>query len=268
MKTLSVKEIQKVSLDLLIQFDTFCRSHNLSYSLGYGTLIGAVRHSGFIPWDDDIDIMMPRPDFERFCSLYESKPNAALYAPSLSNTFLSYARLCDTISTVVLSPAPWNKDETGVWIDIFPIDGASDNLDLHTKKFMESFHLYDKQIHERFIWKYRTGGIRSRLKYYVYYLMGKGHCISFAKKYDRFCKSIQFGATDHVTGISCPSAKKVIYYNLNDFADYIEIEFENNRFMIASGYDNILVSQYGNYMELPKLEDRIPCHSAHKYYWR
>ncbi len=73
MEKMTIKEIQGVSLDILKDVQSFCESHNISYSLAYGTLIGAIRHKGFVPWDDDIDILIPRSDFERFCQEYHSQ---------------------------------------------------------------------------------------------------------------------------------------------------------------------------------------------------
>ena len=73
MKKLSMEEVKKVELDLLITFDAFCKKHHLRYVLDGGTLIGAMRHQGFIPWDDDIDVAMPFPDFLKFKELYEKE---------------------------------------------------------------------------------------------------------------------------------------------------------------------------------------------------
>lgn len=72
-KKMSLEEIRKVQINLLIKFDDFCRKHNLKYVLDGGTLIGAVRHKGYIPWDDDIDIVMPFPDFLKFVDLFEKE---------------------------------------------------------------------------------------------------------------------------------------------------------------------------------------------------
>ena len=71
MKAISQEEIRSIQIAILNSVDAFCRKNNLKYSLAYGTLIGAVRHKGFIPWDDDIDIIMPRPDYDRFVAKYK-----------------------------------------------------------------------------------------------------------------------------------------------------------------------------------------------------
>ena len=70
MQELTLKELQQASLDILKDVHSFCEANQIQYSIAYGTLIGALRHKGFIPWDDDVDIVMPRPDFERFCKIY------------------------------------------------------------------------------------------------------------------------------------------------------------------------------------------------------
>jgi len=81
-----LKEVQKIALSLLIEFDNICKAQSLRYSLGGGTLLGAVRHNGFIPWDDDIDVMMPRPDYEKFLKYCTEN--------LLPFDILSYASLC------------------------------------------------------------------------------------------------------------------------------------------------------------------------------
>ena len=79
MQELTLKELQQVSLDIIKDVHSFCVNNNITYSIAYGTLIGALRHKGFIPWDDDVDIVMPRPDFERFCREYRSDKLRLIY---------------------------------------------------------------------------------------------------------------------------------------------------------------------------------------------
>lgn len=130
MKEMTLQEVQTVLLDILKDVCVFCESHNIRYSLAYGTLIGAIRHKGFVPWDDDADIVIPRPDFERFCKEYTSLKGYKLYKPGNPNNFLLYAHVCDNSNTIAKCRYPWSNEETGIWVDILPIDGLpSDKKD-------------------------------------------------------------------------------------------------------------------------------------------
>ena len=114
--------------------------------------MGAVCHGGFIPWDDDIDIIMPQPDYERFCSIWDDTERYKLYSTNRNNTRIPYARVCEMILTKVTSPALWNKDkDSGVWIDIFPVDGVSDDFRLFSEQVERTRILISQILKQRFI---------------------------------------------------------------------------------------------------------------------
>lgn len=100
---MTLKEIQNVSLDILKDLHKFCVENNINYTLCGGTLLGAIRHNGFIPWDDDVDVAMPRPDYERFIKEFHSEKGYILKARGASDddTFMAYARICDIEKTIV-----------------------------------------------------------------------------------------------------------------------------------------------------------------------
>ena len=122
MKKITPEEIKKIQLDLLIQFAEFCKKNNLYYCLAYGTLLGAIRHKGFIPWDDDIDVIMPRPDYEKFCKLVAEKKIATSLQ---NNSTYPFVKIIDTRTLVRERFA--QKEEVGIWIDVFVLDGNFNN---------------------------------------------------------------------------------------------------------------------------------------------
>ena len=90
MKEMTLREVQLFELDILKDVHEFCMANHINYSLAYGTLIGAIRHKGFIPWDDDRDIVMPRPDHDRFCRTYKSEAGYEIFSPIQGNSYLGY----------------------------------------------------------------------------------------------------------------------------------------------------------------------------------
>lgn len=133
MRQMTVAEIQRVNLDILCHVKDFCEEHNIKFHLAYGTLLGAVRHHGFIPWDDDADIGMLRPDYDRFIREYQDGAKYKLYAPERKNTFLNYARLCEMKDTYFRHCHPWTWEVTGVGVDILPVDVVPDSREEYLK---------------------------------------------------------------------------------------------------------------------------------------
>ena len=129
MKELSLKELQGCCLEILKDVDAFCRTNEINYSLAYGSLLGAVRHKGFIPWDDDLDIVMPRKDYERFCREYRSGNFRLICQDNTPDCFIPFARVTDFTRTESRTYAPWmgSMQNPGVWIDVFPLDYAPDD---------------------------------------------------------------------------------------------------------------------------------------------
>lgn len=140
MKQLTLREIQLEELNLLSYFDEFCKKNELKYSLVYGTLIGAARHKGFIPWDDDIDVAMPRPDYEKLVTLHSSFNHGAieLIADDLNHS------LDATYAAVINRDIPckntysMTKRSQYLWIDVFPVDGFTEDISKMKKIYNQS----------------------------------------------------------------------------------------------------------------------------------
>ena len=123
---LTLTEIKQVELGILDYIVDICNKYNLIYYLSYGTLIGAIRHKGFIPWDDDIDISMPRDDYEKFLKITSSGQINSKYkclVPLVDGYYYEFAKVIDT-STIV-EDVSVQSTENGVWVDIFPLDGLN-----------------------------------------------------------------------------------------------------------------------------------------------
>jgi len=150
MRILTLSEIQTRSLAILQIVHNFCEKHGIKYSLAYGTLIGAVRHQGFIPWDDDIDIIMPRPDYERFVSMFNA-PGLGLLCEKDRKYYLNYCRVFDKVRTGCKTRLPVGKNDTGgVWIDVFPADGVSDDFDEFAANIGRYKHSWILQLRYRY----------------------------------------------------------------------------------------------------------------------
>lgn len=273
MKEMSLNDIQNVSLEILKDVHSFCESHRIKYSLGYGTLIGAIRHKGFVPWDDDIDIIMPRPDFERFCSEYQSANGYKFYKPGDSNNFMVFARVCDNEHTYVKTNHPWSNEKTGIWIDIMPLDGLPNDKE----EFLE--HVKKIRRIEKKIYRLRTGRYLNlsdtmSLKKYVYCLIKR----ILYSKYDirrllhehiQLLKKYKFEDASFWGQLTVMDYPEKEHNPREDFDHYIKMPFCGSDFYVMSGYDNILKRYYGNYMELPPEDKRVPPESSTQiYYWK
>ena len=272
MKELSLKEIQEHSLKVLLHVHEFCLSHDIQYSIAYGTLIGAVRHKGFIPWDDDVDIIMTRENFERFLKEYQSGGNYKLVSPNDKNSFLAFARVCDIKETIVVSDIPWSKYDTGIWVDIFPMDSVDDDIEKHRLRFNRIQSEWLRLLYARN--KMRSLSSSRNLMYLFKFIAKRilvlnGHVLS--KRLQRYLNEItdkSYLTSSHCAQLAC--CDEFGFYEKKDFEEYTMIEFERHQLMVNKEYDKMLRLLYGDYMQLPPVEDRIPKQLSigYKFYQR
>lgn len=267
MKKISLEEIKKIELDILINFDAFCKENNLKYYLSGGTLLGAIRHKGFIPWDDDIDVCMPRKDYEKLIKIfpYKFKDKYILKATEKNNFISPFTKIVDSRTVIDLKYVK-NKFEKSLWIDIFPVDGLPSNkkkikeiyikvsfyrklLVLNTAKFKTSKGKLLKQIFKPFaIFIAKLIGVK--------FLIKKIENIALSNSYD---KSEYVGAvTWGLYGIG-ECMKK------SEFEKVVYVDFEGYKFPTFSCWDSYLRGLYRNYMELPPVEKR-KTHEIEAYY--
>lgn len=272
MKQLTMDEIKSVSLDVLQEFHNFCEEKKLRYTLAFGTLIGAVRHKGYIPWDDDIDVLMPRPDYERFFSLYENNDDFAAINHEHGNAMIAFGRLCDMKRTFVDSSiVPWTNCDTGVWIDIFPLDGSEDdltNLQIRMEK-LKSRWLRGLSMRLSLRSFSQCQSISEKIRLFVKKIMFCGRNIdTLLDEHISECRRYDWDTSTHVGHFSHLGNKIKHLWPKEDFEKYMFMEFEGRKFMVCSGYDRHLRLLFGDYMEFPPVEQRIPHHGFNKYYWK
>lgn len=261
-----IKEIQKIALDILVYVDNICRENNIKYSLAGGTLIGAIRHKGFIPWDDDIDIIMPREDYERFIELMDKSNNkkykALHFGKSFPNYFYPFCKVCDT-DTKLFEGNYINNNELGVFIDVFPIDGIPNEHEKILKKAKNIRSNLSFSCEKKYT-KSKKGIIRSFLKFGKYCLVKLFGWKYWYKRFDKVSNKYNFNDYELSMPYSgCYGERDV--FPKKYFDELIEVSFEKHNFMCFKDYDKYLTHVYGDYMTPPPKEKQITHHDFKIY---
>lgn len=260
-KNEALSRLQSVELEMLRVFRDWCAEKEITWFIDSGTVIGAIRHQGFIPWDDDVDICMMRKDYERFKDICRTELNPKYFYQS-KDTDSAYYHLFDKIrvnGTVFKEDLIAEHDiHHGVYIDIFPMDYVPDNGFLRCLQFWK-FHFFRTGLMAKYMsMEERTGYkllaakvVRALFKPFSLDSLYK-NAIKEARRYDgrkgnyifNFCSAINEKSLCHA---SC-------------LEDVMYAKFENKEFLIPKEYDEVLRVEYGDYMQLPPEEDRVPHH--------
>lgn len=255
------KKLWIILLDLLIKFDTMCKKHKLKYYVISGSLLGAVRHNGFIPWDDDIDVAMLRDDYQRLNQIASDEfANPYFWqTPDTDDGYLvshNKVRNSNTIGvTEVFRFAGFNQ---GIWIDIFPLDNWPLEGGEERYKAIKKLNL-ENSAHMRRSNPYPTDADLKKLSEFPYRKpkIVVDEINSIVTKYrDLPCKFIKVATT---TVLSWPKG----IYNKDDFTSIEFFDFEGLlKVPVPVGYDRILTTDYGNYQKYPSVEDRGGWHDG------
>ena len=266
MKELSRKQFTDNLIKNLKNFDTFCKKHKLTYFLMYGTLIGAARHKGFIPWDDDIDVIMPRPDYEKLERIFNDENNR--YRLISQKTTKGYnaplAKVVDTATILKQDYGYRDEIELGAYIDIFVLDGMPDNERDQKKHLKTATKLSDGWIRSVHVFHYKGSTFMRDLLRYIRYLP------KYATGYKKYLTKIQkhstkysYDSSNYVANLSFITESKCIYKK-SDFQK-IYLDFEGMKMPCPKGYDAILTDVYGDWRKLPPKEKQISNHDFSCY---
>ena len=273
-RKISDDEARALLAGYLSAFADYCEARGLTYMLCGGTLLGAVRHRGFIPWDDDIDVMMPRPDYEAFIRLAEKEPVDArltLMGPHNDKNYLwPFVKLVDTRTALIelqyrRRHRRWMRERYGLYIDIFPIDGLPGSKDGQSHYFKavkrdtralqrSAYHLHGVRPLPRLLFRAVTH------PYYV--LMGHRR---FLRRLDALARSHEYTVSRYVAAVFGSYGIREVMEK-ECVAGAVKVTFEAREYDAPAGYDRYLSSLYGDYMTLPPVEMRVT-HHRRELYW-
>lgn len=264
MKKLDREEVKRIQIEILDTVTDFCDQNGISYWLDCGTLLGAIRHKGYIPWDDDIDIGMLREDYDKFSELF-NKSNERYRFVNIHNKedfYVAFGKIID-VNTVLYEPNK-NGNKLSVNIDLFVYDNAPDDDRLVNK-------MYNTRDRLRFIASFSRGNnilendslfkrIFKQILHIVCSPFSSNKCLKKvvinAKKYN----GVDTSRVGNFTSISRIACKKSI------LDSFVEVEFEGKFYKAPVGYDEWLKEFFGDYMELPPVEKRVT-HHQYEAYW-
>jgi len=272
MKSVTTEELRTLQMEQLVYIDKVCRQNNIEYTLAGGTLLGAIRHGGYIPWDDDIDVEMTRPNYERLISLFieELPENLSLIHYKTGEIYTQFAKLYDN-RTTYRSDVAYLQPEMGVFLDIFPIDNLPS----------------DEQERKQFKSQVRKNQIRLRtsnprgidyacstkkiyffgktIVYFPAHLKNKGKNNQIAYAADSLMQKYNKKETG-VVGFP-DSHYQQAFFPVSVFSEYEDVSFEDITVRKIVDHDSYLKQQYGDYMVLPPEDKRVD-HSYYQWFWK
>ena len=270
MKEISLKEMQQIELDMLLEFDAICKKHGLRYYIDGGTLLGAMCYEGFIPWDDDIDLKMPRPDFEKLREFANEFPKHILVRyPTKNDCGYTFVKIIDT-RTVLVEQAGDVTKQSGVYIDILPMDGHPNDgpeYDRHLKKLSRLNTLFHGSM-DRFAGLKSSSSMLARVKGCIY-----GMVYTPWKLLKKLTKTAEKYAYDECGRVGLVIEGDPVRERFEKawLEPPIELEFEGHMLPAPSGYRRHMEIFYGDHVTKPECYHNLPKYPGnHDYtvYWR
>lgn len=259
MDEIMLRKLQTVELDILLIFDKFCRDNGICYSLFAGTALGAVRHQGFIPWDDDVDVFMDLKNYDRFISLWRENPVKGYYLQATDDvcSHINHTKIRKDGTILASQNEMESNDHHGIWIDIFPFYKVP--VDEHKrKKFNRTAyirilftrnHIPEKANVLIKVAAFVSRIMPARLKELIQFSSEKK-----LRQFDGLTSKFEYEDISAAIWMNK-------YYPSNMFDEYTNIVFSDHDFQIVKDYKKMLEIKYGDYMQLPPLEERVCRHN-------
>ena len=242
------KKLQAFEFEMLTEIDRICRKHNINYTIIGGTLLGAVRHKGFIPWDDDADIAMLRPEFDRFCEVCQLELDTSrFYFQNMDITpgyRWGYAKIRRKGTIFLRENQEHMPYDQGVFLDIFPQDAVPDN------RFLRNIHSFRCFVVRKILWSEIGKKSDSSLLMRVWYILLSKIPMGIVRK---LYKGLIYDNDDSVLvrTLTFPAPKNKYGYRRYWIRDTADIEFQGKSFLGVKDYDGWLKWEFGDYMKIP-----------------
>lgn len=254
-----LRKAQLVMLSILQEIDTICRNNDIRYFLISGSLLGAVRHQGFIPWDDDMDIAMMREDYNKFLTVCKTQLPDHLFLQTRQtdkyyNVYHVPCKIRDNSSILIESGLENSKAHQGIYIDIFPFDKHSCN----DRLIEEDLRLWKKFM---FLQKYTKKSPKTKLHAILLSPVKKLAIAGLRWYFKKAKQRIAYNENHYITDYKITPGFD-LYWSLTNIFDkedifpLVKIPFENNLFPVPAKYDKVLTMIYGDYMVLPPPDKR------------
>ena len=251
------KKLWDIEMGILKDIGVVCKEHNLDYFLHAGAGIGAARHQGFIPWDDDLDIGMARDSFERFIPLFAEKfqnKYSIQYGYGQYDEFGTFLRIRDRNSTAIVKDQ-WNDKKRchGVFVEIYPFDHSVDDTRLREKQ-AKKIELYERVLNHRF-----SGNKVSGIKGILDWIFEKTVSTKFIwDLWNKECQRYNKVDTVWCDTPACPKyfREGIHHYKIQDVFPTVKTMFEGELIPVPANNDAVLKVEYGDYMKLPPIDQR------------
>lgn len=269
MREILPEEMKRRLVEMVADIDGICRENGINLYMSGGTLLGAVRHKGFIPWDDDIDMYVSRPDYEKLISIMQNRKGDSKFRllshETDKNYLYPFAKYMDT-TTLLIEKGGYAGVETGLFVDIFPIDGLGQSVS-QAKKQMRKVNPYIILNLSLLVkpWRKEVSFIKNLAIACVRLIAKTIGADYIHRKMIELVKKVPYDGSAYVGEFIDETGDKRIMLKDEMYNGYTEMEFENIKLKAPVNWDKWLTQFYGDYMKLPPEEERVLAH-AYKLY--